>query len=1146
MNPVATKQVALDNSLVPSEKRLKIEKCNARIEFSKPQREETYQVTLNALKLSSCYPAFLIEKCNARIEASKPQREETYQVTLDALKLSLCYLAFLITPEVPKVYMHQFWNTIQKIKDTDAYWFKLDKKKFRVDTEVFREILQICLRLHNQAFVEPPSEEELNVDYVALLWEEFTYQADNREISSARKEHMPYPRFTKVIISHFISKNKTISMRNRINLYTICDDTLLGTLKFVSKTQDCQQYGALIPDDMINQDVKDSKAYKTYYNSATVKATPKKARNFKKVASPSRKLSYVLEKKRKLETHKLHASGSGDGVGSQPKVPDEQKDKTTSTDEGTDSDDDNDDDSDEVTKDDDDDDVESDADDDKEAKENEEEYVRNPDIFEFNDDDEEYEELYKDVNERLTYIEHEEQGKEDGEMTDASHDDNTQQNKYDQVKDDEHVTLTTFHDTQKTKYPMQSSPVSFDFKNQFLNLDNTPPTDSEVISVMNVKVRHEEPSTQTPPLLNIPVMVILKTSFAVGSTIPPTIPLITPLQQQSTPTPTPTPKTTTTTTSVPALLNFSPLFRFDQRVSSLEKEPSQLKQANYSAQLLETIKSQIPAMMDAQLSSRIKDSIKKSFKSYPKEFEKKAKYKRKRYIDLVEKSMKEINKMKSIINFLKSYQRKYLTASLTKFELKKILLDKIQKVNRIEDLKNTKISTMHWSNLTSLTRTSLNLLSKSSGKSAQAKKPVCETADTEMSLNQGEDLGNTDDQPNIEAASKDDWFNKPKRSLTLDSDWNTTKTPKVLWYTSNRQSKNDVFFTKGIIAITHVKVMKWYDYGYLEEIIVPREDQQLYNSKKIIKDDFKNQLLEILPKEVSDYVTPVIQNFITESLENIVLAKFSSQPKSTYEATASITEFELKKILLDKILKIKSYRGSQEYTDLYDVLVKSYKLEKDLFESYGKVYSLKRDLEDKDKDEDPPAGLDQGSSKGSKSYSKSSGKSAQAEELVFETTDIDMPLNQREDLGNTYDQPNVEVASKDDRFKKPERPLTSDLDWNTTKSIDFKQPQTWINKISKEGKPPRTFDELMSTPIDFSAYIKPLPLIEDQGRQVVPANYFINNDLEYLKGGSSIRQYTTSTTKTKAAKYDTIKSIEDMVPSLWSLVKACSFMLYDL
>ncbi|GKD84954.1 hypothetical protein Tco_1356108 [Tanacetum coccineum] len=183
--------------------------------------------------------------------------------------------------------------------------------------------------------------------------------------------------------------------------------------------------------------------------------------------------------------------------------------------------------------------------------------------------------------------------------------------------------------------------------------------------------------------------------------------------------------------------------------------------------------------------------------------------------------------------------------------------------------------------------------------------------------------------------------------------------------------------------------------------------------------------------------------------------------------------------------------------------------------------------------------------------------------------------------------------------KKPERSLTPYSNWNTTNTINFKPPQTWINKITKVEKPPLTFDELMSTPINFLAYVmhnlkienltqeylvgpafnllkgtcrsrveliyhfkecyktvndrldwtnperqkypfdlsKPLPLIEDQGHQVVPANYFINNDLEYLKGGSLSRKYTTSTTKTKAAQYDAIEGIEDMVPSLWSPVK---------
>nr|GEX98043.1 hypothetical protein [Tanacetum cinerariifolium] len=121
------------------------------------------------------------------------------------------------------------------------------------------------------------------------------YQADNKVISSARKEHIPYPRFTKVIISHFISKDKTIFMRNKINLHIIHDDSLLGTFKFVSKTQYYQQYGALIHDDMINQDIKNSKAYKTNYDFATGKVPPKKARKYKKVALPLRKLSPVLK-----------------------------------------------------------------------------------------------------------------------------------------------------------------------------------------------------------------------------------------------------------------------------------------------------------------------------------------------------------------------------------------------------------------------------------------------------------------------------------------------------------------------------------------------------------------------------------------------------------------------------------------------------------------------------------------------------------------------------------------------------------------------------------------------------------------------------------------------------------------------------------
>ncbi|GKG43458.1 hypothetical protein Tco_0480142, partial [Tanacetum coccineum] len=52
------------------------------------------------------------------------------------------------------------------------------------------------------------------------------------------------------------------------------------------------------------------------------------------------------------------------------------------------------------------------------------------------------------------------------------------------------------------------------------------------------------------------------------------------------------------------------------------------------------------------------------------------------------------------------------------------------------------------------------------------------------------------------------------------------------------------------------------------------------------------------------------------------------------------------------------------------------------------------------------------SSKGSKSQSKSFGKSTQAKELVFETTDTEILQDQGDDLGNIEDQPNVKESSK--------------------------------------------------------------------------------------------------------------------------------------
>nr|GEX50525.1 hypothetical protein [Tanacetum cinerariifolium] len=200
-------------------------------------------------------------------------------------------------------------------------------------------------------------------------------------------------------------------------------------------------------------------------------------------------------------------------------------------------------------------------------------------------------------------------------------------------------------------------------------------------------------------------------------------------------------------------------------------------------------------------------------------------------------------------------------------------------------------------------------------------------------------------------------------------------------------------------------------------------------------------------------------------------------------------------ILLDKIEKSKSYQAAPEHREFYDGLVKSYNLDKDLFSSNGNVYSLERDRKDKDKDEDPPGGSNQGlkkqktskdaeppkgskskeskssSFKGSKPQPKSSGKSTQAEKQVFKAADTKMQHDQKSEFGHTVDKPDGEATLKNDWFKKPNKPLNPDRSWNTTKYINFRPPQTWISNIAKAKEAPHTFDELMSTNIEFSTYV---------------------------------------------------------------------------
>ncbi|GKD51590.1 hypothetical protein Tco_1280566 [Tanacetum coccineum] len=147
---------------------------------------------------------------------------------------------------------------------------------------------------------------------------------------------MPYPRFTKIIINHFISKDKTISMRNRINLHTIRDDSLLEAepVKKAKRVKRAAKKSTTTP--ITGVIISDTPGVSVSKKKAPAKADKGKGIELLSDAALL-KAAQVKEdlKKSKKDSHMLHASGLGDGVAFQPKVPDESEDKTTGTDEGT-------------------------------------------------------------------------------------------------------------------------------------------------------------------------------------------------------------------------------------------------------------------------------------------------------------------------------------------------------------------------------------------------------------------------------------------------------------------------------------------------------------------------------------------------------------------------------------------------------------------------------------------------------------------------------------------------------------------------------------------------------------------------------------------------------------------------------------------
>nr|GFB85278.1 hypothetical protein [Tanacetum cinerariifolium] len=83
-----------------------------------------------------------------------------------------------------------------------------------------------------------------------------------------------------------MSKDLSIPRRNKVNWHYVKDDFMFSTIKVVSRHQNTQQYDVMLPIELTNEEIRNTKAYKEYYVYATA-PKPKASARRKKSGSDS-------------------------------------------------------------------------------------------------------------------------------------------------------------------------------------------------------------------------------------------------------------------------------------------------------------------------------------------------------------------------------------------------------------------------------------------------------------------------------------------------------------------------------------------------------------------------------------------------------------------------------------------------------------------------------------------------------------------------------------------------------------------------------------------------------------------------------------------------------------------------------------------
>ncbi|GJZ50889.1 hypothetical protein Tco_0605404 [Tanacetum coccineum] len=260
---------------------------------------------------------------NKKVDLEHVQCPPESKILTNIIKNHPLRFSIAASSSVPWIYMAQFWHTLKEDGSKYRLKFMLDKKELTLTLDDFRTIFHLPQATDNNhnSFVPPPSFSDMvpfykqvlgftmelktsssfkttgllqpwqtlckifskclttrvtgwdqsplqimqmmycfvnniHVDYAELLWEGLYYSLHHPTSS------IPYPRFTKIIVSHYMTIFLDISRRARDKYHNLQDDDIMKNIFNSGRHKD--KVGMQIPAWMITKEMKHTEHYRMY------------------------------------------------------------------------------------------------------------------------------------------------------------------------------------------------------------------------------------------------------------------------------------------------------------------------------------------------------------------------------------------------------------------------------------------------------------------------------------------------------------------------------------------------------------------------------------------------------------------------------------------------------------------------------------------------------------------------------------------------------------------------------------------------------------------------------------------------------------------------------------------------------------------